>query len=89
VRCHRFRGGPLGESCAPCQSGSSILAEHNPQWQPDLRFSNEQFTVELVLIRGVEAPLAYKEAGIVEQTFYWWRREYGGLQLERARKGSD
>jgi transposase-like protein len=34
-------------------------------------------------------PLACKEAGIVDQTFYRWRREYGGLQLEQAKKLKD
>ena len=31
-------------------------------------------------------PQACKEAGIVEQTFYRWRKEYGGLQVEQAKK---
>ena len=31
-------------------------------------------------------PVACREAGIVEQTFYRWRKEYGGLQLEQAKK---
>jgi transposase-like protein len=31
-------------------------------------------------------PLACKEAGIAEQTYYRWRKEYGGLKLEQARK---
>jgi hypothetical protein len=33
--------------------------------------------------------LACKEAEIVEQTFYQRRKEYGGLQLEPARKLKD
>ena len=36
-----------------------------------------------------DGPLVCKEAGIVEQTFYRWRREYGGLQLEQAKKLKD
>ena len=31
-------------------------------------------------------PVACKEAGIVDQTFYRWRKEYGGLQVEQAKK---
>jgi transposase-like protein len=30
--------------------------------------------------------LACKEAGITEQTYYRWRREYGGLQVDQARR---
>jgi transposase-like protein len=33
--------------------------------------------------------LACKEAGITEQTFYRWRKEYGGLKLEQALKLKD
>ena len=31
-------------------------------------------------------PVACKEVGIVEQTFYRWRKEYGGLQVEQAKR---
>jgi transposase-like protein len=41
------------------------------------------------LSQGKTVPLACKEAGIVDQTFYRWRREYGGLQLEQAKKLKD
>jgi putative transposase len=27
-----------------------------------------------------------REAGITEQTYYRWRKEYGGLKLEQARR---
>jgi len=29
---------------------------------------------------------ACQEAGITEQTYYRWRKEYGGLKLEQARR---
>jgi len=35
---------------------------------------------------GQTLPVACKEVGIVEQTFYRWRKEYGGLQVEQAKK---
>ena len=31
-------------------------------------------------------PLACKEASVTAQTFYRWRKEYGGLQIEQAKK---
>jgi putative transposase len=31
-------------------------------------------------------PVACQKAGIVEQAFYRWRKEHGGLQLEQAKR---
>ena len=31
-------------------------------------------------------PLACKEVEIVEQTYYRWRKEYGGLNVDQARR---
>lgn len=42
--------------------------------------------IEVLIGQGKKVPLACREAGIVEQTFYRWRKEYGGLQIEQARK---
>jgi transposase-like protein len=33
--------------------------------------------------------LACKEADISEQSYYRWRKEYGGLQADQARKMKD
>jgi putative transposase len=30
--------------------------------------------------------LACKEASITDQTYYRWRKEYGGLQVDQARR---
>jgi len=35
---------------------------------------------------GKITPQACRESGITEQTYYRWRKEYGGLKLEQARK---
>ena len=32
------------------------------------------------------APQACKEAGITTQTYYRWRKEYGGLKVEQAKR---
>ena len=45
--------------------------------------------VEVLVSQGKTVPLACKEAGIVDQTFYSWRREYGGLQVKQAKKLKD
>jgi transposase-like protein len=35
---------------------------------------------------GKSTALACKEAEITEQTYYRWRREYGGLQVDQAKR---
>ena len=42
--------------------------------------------VEVGVANGKTLPLACKEAEIVEQTYYRWRREYGGLKVDQARR---
>ena len=61
---------------------------------PKKTFTPEQIVaklrqIEVLVSQGKTVPLACKEAGIVEQTFYRWRKEYGGLQLEQAKKFKD
>jgi transposase-like protein len=34
--------------------------------------------------RGLRVPLVCKKLGISEQTYYRWRKEYGGLRLDQA-----
>ncbi len=38
------------------------------------------------IANGKTVPQACKEAGIHTQTFYRWRKEYGGLKLEQAKR---
>ena len=42
--------------------------------------------IEVSVANGKTTALACKEAGITEQTYYRWRREYGGLQVDQARR---
>src|ERR1700704_1548053 len=42
--------------------------------------------VEVGGANGKTLPQACKEAEIVEQTYYRWRREYGGLKVDQARR---
>jgi transposase-like protein len=58
---------------------------------PKKTFTPEQIVatlrqIEVLVSQGKTVPLACKEAGISEQTYYRWRKEYGGLKLEQARK---
>ena len=40
--------------------------------------------VEVGVANGKSMAQACKEAEIVEQTYFRWRKEYGGLQIGRA-----
>jgi len=42
--------------------------------------------VEVAMANGKATPLSCKEAGITEQTFYRWRKEYGGLKVDQAKR---
>ncbi|GAB6841761.1 hypothetical protein JCM2811A_16630 [Methylorubrum rhodinum] len=45
--------------------------------------------IEVQTAQGKSLALACKEAEISEQSYYRWRREYGGLQVDQARKMKD
>ena len=42
--------------------------------------------IEVAVANGKTTPQACKEAGIVEQTYFRWRKEYGGLRVDQARR---
>ena len=55
------------------------------------RYSPEQIIrmlreAEVGLAQGQTAAQVCRTLGIAEQTFYRWRREYGGLKIEQARR---
>jgi putative transposase len=61
---------------------------------PKKTFTPEQIVgklrqIEVLVGQGKTVPLACKEASITVQTFYRWRKEYGGLQIEQAKKLKD
>ena len=41
---------------------------------------------EVQIANGKKVPQACKEAGNHTQTYYRWRKEYGGLKLDQARR---
>lgn len=41
---------------------------------------------EVKIAKGAAVPLACKDIGVAEQTYYRWRREYGGLKLDQAKR---
>jgi putative transposase len=42
--------------------------------------------IEVAVAQGRMTALACKEAEITEQSYYRWRKEYGGFQVDRARR---
>ncbi|API60949.1 transposase [Tardibacter chloracetimidivorans] len=58
------------------------------------RFTPEQIIaklreVEVLVGRGATAVEACRQIGIVEQTLYRWRKEYGGLKVDQVRRMKD
>ena len=41
---------------------------------------------EVGLARGKSVKLMSRELGITEQTYYRWRREYGGMKVSQAKR---
>ena len=42
--------------------------------------------VELLINQGHTLISGIRQIGVSEQTYYRWRKQYGGLQLEQAKK---
>ena len=42
--------------------------------------------IEVLMAQGKSAALACKEAGVSEQSYYRWRKEYGGLEIDQAKR---
>jgi putative transposase len=42
--------------------------------------------IEVKIANGKATPQACKEAEITQQTYYRWRKEYGGLKLDQAKR---
>ena len=58
---------------------------------PRKRFSTEQIITKLRQAevesgRGLRPPQVCKKPGISEQTYDRWRKEYGGLRLDQAKR---
>ncbi len=47
---------------------------------------NKLREAEVHLSQGASIAEASKKIGITEQTYYRWRREYGGMWLEQAKR---
>jgi putative transposase len=43
-------------------------------------------TIEIDLGKGLAVVEACRKLGITEQTYYWWKKEYGGLRVDQAKR---
>ncbi len=41
---------------------------------------------EVELARGKKVPEGAKKIGVTEQTYYRWKKEYGGLRVDQAKR---
>jgi putative transposase len=58
---------------------------------PMKRYKPEQIVallrqIEVEIATGKTTPQACKEAAITQQTYYRWRKEFGGLKLDQAKR---
>ena len=45
--------------------------------------------IEVTTSQGKSVSIACREAGISDQSYYRWRKEYGGLKTDQARRMKD
>ena len=47
---------------------------------------NKLRETEILLSQGSTIGIASKKIGVTEQTYYRWRKEYGGMRIEQAKR---
>ena len=47
---------------------------------------NKLREAEVLLSQGITAGEDSRKIGVTEQTYYRWRREYGGMRIEQAKR---
>ena len=55
------------------------------------RFKSEQIIsmlreAEVLLSKGLKVSEVVRKLGIAEQTYYRWRKEYGGMRVDQAKR---
>ena len=44
---------------------------------------------EVLLSQGAQVPEAVRAIGVTQQTYYRWRKEYGGMEINQAKRMKD
>ncbi len=47
---------------------------------------NKLREAEILLSQGLKVGEASRKLGVTEQTYYRWRKEYGGMRVEQAKR---
>jgi len=47
---------------------------------------NKLREAEILINQGVSISEASRKIGVTEQTYYRWRKEYGGMRIEQAKR---
>ena len=50
---------------------------------------NKLREAEVLISQGNAMAMVTKKIGVTEQTYYRWRKEYGGMRIEQARRLKD
>jgi len=58
-----------------------VKKTHSPE-----QIINKLREAEILLNQGSTVGEASRKIGVTEQTYYRWRKEYGGLRIEQAKK---
>lgn len=72
------------------------IAENWDKGKGEMKMAKKRFSAEKIitilrqaeveLSKGKTAPEVCRELGITEQTYYRWRKEYGGMKVEQAKR---
>jgi transposase-like protein len=80
------------ESCSRCYvniwrektaKGGKTMARKNYSPEQIIRMLRE---TEVYIGEGMTAREAARQIGVTEQTYYRWRKEYGGMQISQAKR---
>ncbi len=58
-----------------------VKKSHSPE-----QIINKLREAELLLNQGANVGEASRKIGVTEQTYYRWRKEYGGMRIEQAKR---
>ena len=61
-----------------------VKKSHSPE-----QIINKLREAEILLNQGANVGEASRKIGVTEQTYYLWRKEYGGMRIEQAKRLKD
>ena len=59
-----------------------------PKHAPEIIIGKRR-EVEVLIAKGATVAEASRQIGVTEQTLYRWRKEYGGMRVDQARRLKD